>query len=113
MMQVVTEFDARIEMKAFVNRARAPYSEWYVGVAADPDERLRKHGLQENDWYIVRRLGSAEAAQRVAEFVLKLGCDGAATPTATTSDDKGGEEQEEEREATAVYAYWKRGHTEP
>ena len=111
-MQVVTEFDARIEMKAFVDRARARYSEWYVGVAADPDERLRKHGLQENDWYIVRQLGSGEAAQRVAEFVLKLGCDGCAIPTVIPSDD-GGAEQDEEREATAVYAYWKRGHTEP
>ena len=111
-MQAVTEFDARIEVKGFIVRARAPYSEWYVGVAADPDERLRRHGLRENDWYIVRQVGSAEAAQRVAEFVLKLGCDGASSPTGTTSDD-GGAEQDEEREATAVYAYWKRGHTEP
>ena len=61
MTQVASEFDARIEMKAFIDRARAPYSQWYVGITADPDERLAEHGLQEADWYIVRRLASAEA----------------------------------------------------
>jgi predicted GIY-YIG superfamily endonuclease len=95
---VTSELDARLEIKAFVDRSRAPYSQWYVGIAADPDERLREHGLQEADWYIVRRLASAEAARRVAEALLKLECDGTA----------GGDET-----ATAVYAYWKRGHTTP
>ncbi len=99
MMTVVSEFDARVEMKAFIDRARAPYAQWYVGITADPDERLAEHGLQESDWYIVRRLASAEAARRVADHLLKLGCEGAAG---------GGDES-----ATAVYAYWKRGHTSP
>ena len=98
-MTVTSELDARLEIKAFVDRSRAPYSEWYVGVAADPDRRLERHGLQEADWYIVRRLASAEAARRVAEALLKLECDGAA----------GGDDET----ATAVYAYWKRGHTTP
>jgi len=98
-MTVTSELDARLEIKAFVDRSRAPYSGWYVGVAADPDKRLEQHGLQEADWYIVRRLASAEAARRVAEALLKLECDGAA----------GGDDET----ATAVYAYWKRGHTTP
>ena len=98
-MKVVSELDARIEMKAFIDRARAPYGEWYVGITADPDSRLEEHGVQDDDWYIVRRLGSAEAARRVEDSLLKLGCDGGAG---------GGDEA-----STAVYAYWKRGHTEP
>ena len=96
---VSTEFDARLETKAFMDRSRAPYLQWYVGVAADPNERLSEHGVQENDWYIVRRLASADAAQRVAEGLLRAGCDGGSG---------GGDE-----ESTAVYAYWKRGHTTP
>ena len=98
-MTVTSELDARMEIRAFVDRSRAPYPDWYVGVAADPDRRLREHGLQEADWYIVRRLASAEAARRVAEGLLKLECDGSA----------GGDDQT----ATSVYAYWKRGHTTP
>ena len=98
-MTVTSELDARMEIRAFIDRSHAPYPDWYVGVAADPDRRLREHGLQEADWYIVRRLASAEAARRVAEALLKLECDGAAD---------GGDET-----ATSVYAYWKRGHTEP
>ena len=98
-MTVTSELDARMEIRAFIDRSRAPYPDWYVGVAADPDRRLERHGLQESDWYIVRRLASAEAARRVAEALLKLECDGAAA---------GGDET-----ATAVYAYWKRGHTTP
>ena len=106
-MTVTSELDARIEIKAFIDRSRAPYPQWYVGVAADPDERLREHGLQESDWYVVRRLGSAEAAARVAEGLLKAGCDGSASEAPREGD------EEPAGEPTAVYAYWKRGHTEP
>ncbi len=98
-MQVTSEFDARMDMKAFIDRCRAPYSEWYVGIAADPEERLSEHGVKESDWYIVRRLAGAEEARRVEESLLKLGCEGGPG---------GGDEA-----STAVYAYWKRGHTEP
>ena len=99
MPTVSSEFDARIEMKAFIDRSRAPYGDWYVGLTADPDQRIEEHGLQESDWYIVRRLATAEAARRVAEGLLKLGCDGGPG---------GGDEA-----STFVYAYWKRGHTTP
>ncbi len=98
-MQVVSELDARLEVKAFIDRARAPYPDWYVGIAADPDERISEHGLRDNDWYIVRRLDSADAARRLEDILLKLGCEGGTG---------GGDE-----ETTAVYAYWKRGHTTP
>ena len=106
-MTVTSELDARLEIKAFVDRSRAPYSGWYVGVAADPDERLREHGLQEADWYIVRRLAGAEAAGRVAEGLLKAGCDGSASEAPREDD------EEPAGEPTTVYAYWKRGHTTP
>lgn len=97
--QVTSEFDARMEMKAFIDRSRAPYSQWYAGIAAEPDDRLSEHGVRDADWWIVRRLADAEAARRQEEFLLKLGCDGGPG---------GGDEA-----STAVYAYWKRGHTEP
>ena len=69
-MNVTSELDARMEIRAFIDRSRAAYTAWYVGVTADPDARLAAHGLQESDWYIVRRLAGAEAAQRVAEALL-------------------------------------------
>ena len=107
-MTITSELDARIEIKAFVDRARAPYTEWYVGVSAEPDRRIEEHGLQESDWYIVRHLASAEAAARVAQALLqKLECDGSATEI------RGEEEEEPAGEPTSVYAYWKRGHTTP
>ena len=99
-MAVVSEFDARIEMKALIDRARAPYSQWYVGIAAEPEDRLfNEHGVQQSDWWIQRRLASAEVARRVEDHLLKLGCEGAPG---------GGSEV-----STAVYAYWKREHTSP
>jgi len=107
-MTVTSELDARIEIKAFVDRARAPYSEWYVGVTADPGRRIEEHGLQESDWYIVKRLADAEAAAHVAQSLLqKLECDGSSTEI------RGEEEEEPAGPATSVYAYWKRGHTTP
>ena len=107
MMTITSELDARIEIKAFIDRSRAPYPDWYVGVAADPDRRLREHGLEGSDWYIVRRLAGVEAAQRVAEGLLKAGCDGSPSEAPREGD------EEPAGEPTAVYAYWKRGHTEP
>jgi hypothetical protein len=101
--QVTPEFDARVEMKAFIDRSRAPYPEWCAGIAAEPDERLSEHGVREDDWWIVRRLGSAEKALHVEEFLRKLGCDG---------DGDGGSDGSDEA-STGVYAYWKREHTTP
>jgi len=106
-MNVTSELDARMEIRAFIDRSRAPYTDWYVGVTADPDARIAAHGLQESDWYIVRRLAGAEAAQRVAEALLKLECDGSATETVSEG------EEAPAGPATSVYAYWKRGHTTP
>ena len=106
-IHVSSELDARMEIRAFIDRARAPYSEWYVGVAAEPDRRLERHGLQESDWYIVRRLADVDAARRVAEALLKLECDGSASEVVIEG------EEEPAGEPTSVYAYWKRGHTEP
>jgi len=106
-MTITSELDARIEIRAFVDRSRAHNSEWYVGVSAEPDARIAAHGLQESDWYIVRRLASGEAAQRVAEGLLRAGCDGSAAEAPHEGD------EEPAGEPTSVYAYWKRGHTTP
>jgi hypothetical protein len=99
MTTVSAEFDARIDMKAFIERTGAPYSQWYAGVAADPKDRLfSQHGVRESDWWIVRRRANAEAARQVAQFLLKLGCDGG------LDDDEA---------STAVYAYRKQEQTLP
>jgi hypothetical protein len=99
---VASELDARMEMTAFIQRARAPYREWYVGLSADPQTRLVEgHGVTDSDWFIHRRLASVEAAKRVYESLLKLECEA------------GGAAEDEEGEPTGVYAYWKRGHTTP
>jgi hypothetical protein len=110
MTQATSELDARLEMRAFVERAKAPLAEWYVGVTADSESRLAGHGVQNSDWWIVRRLADAEAARRVAEALLKLGCDGQAEPPAAAREEGGAAE---EGPPTHVYAYWKRGHTSP
>jgi hypothetical protein len=106
-IHVSSELDARMEIRAFIDRARAPCAEWYVGVTAEPDRRLERHGLQESDWYIVRRLADADGARRVAEALLKLECDGSASEVVIEG------EEAPAGEPTSVYAYWKRGHTEP
>jgi len=106
-MTITSELDARIEIKAFVDRSRASNSEWYVGVTGEPDQRIAGHGLKESDWYIVRKLASAEAAARVAEGLLKAGCDGSASEAPREG------EEGPAGEPTSVYAYWKRGHTTP
>jgi hypothetical protein len=110
-MQVTSELDARMEMRAFVERAKAPMREWYIGVTADPERRLEAHGLQDSDWWIARRLGDPDKARRVAEALLKLGCDGSVEPAVPEGEE--GAEEEDEGPAAAVYAYWKRGHTTP
>ena len=104
-MNVTSELDARMEIRAFIDRSRAPYTAWYVGVTADPDGRLAAHGLQESDWYIVRRLAGAEAAQRVAEALLKLECDGSPTETVSEGEEEpAGRQEAPAGPATAVYA---------
>jgi len=59
-VKVVSELDARIEMKAFIDRARAPYGEWYVGITADPDSRLEEHGVDDAEDRDVRSDGERE-----------------------------------------------------
>ncbi len=99
--QVTPEFDARVEMKAFIDRSRAPFTDWCVGITAEPDERLSEHGVREDDWWIVRRLASGEKALNVGEFLRRLGCEG--------DGGTGGRDEA----STGVYAYWKREHTTP
>jgi hypothetical protein len=108
MTQATSELDARIEMKAFIDRCRAPYADWYANVAADAQRRVEAHGCEANDWYIHRRLASPEAAQRVLQTLVDLGCQtGGELPAGE------GEPEDEEAPVTSVYAYWKRDHTTP
>lgn len=103
-----SELDARIEMKAFIDRCRAPYEEWYANVAVDAQRRIEAHGCEPNDWYIHRRLGSPEAAQRVLKTLTDLGCQTGGDLPAVE-----GEPEDAEAPAASAYAYWRRDHTTP
>ena len=105
-MVVISEFDARLNMKAFIDRARRPYSEWYTATSTAPRERLfRDHGVDEaSGWWFAEELESAEAARRVQGFLVKLGCE-----SATDEPEPGVDAQ-----PTSVYAYLKvEGRTTP
>ena len=54
------------------------YSEWYVGIASNPRDRLfSDHNVNENnDAWIYRDVGSSNAARQVETYFLDLGCQG-------------------------------------
>jgi hypothetical protein len=78
------------------------YSEWYVGIAKDPKQRLFKdHNVNEDtDKWIHVGASSSTVARNVEDyFVSKLGTDGGSG---------GGDSS-----TIHVYAYRKNSHTDP
>ncbi len=76
------------------------YSDWYVGIASDPKQRLfNDHNVNENGYgWIYRETFSSEFAREVeAHFTNTLGTDG----------DTGGEDNT----TKFVYAYKKSSYT--
>lgn len=55
-----------------------PYSEWYVGITANPRKRLfNDHNVSEHSGvYICKDAGSESAAREIEGYFLNLGTDG-------------------------------------
>ena len=71
-MSIETEIDLRI------NKCGKGYREWYVGVAADPGQRLFEgHNVsQEGGAWIYKDAGSESMAKIVEAIFHKKGCKG-------------------------------------
>lgn len=88
------EFDAvAAGLTDYVNQTGIETEHWYVGTAADIDDRLFSfHGLKASDQYFARRLRTAMAASTCARYLR-----------ATMSAD--GRFDEPEPDAAYIYAY--------
>ncbi len=87
------------ELTKFIDENGGNPKGWYVGIAADPKERLfNEHGVK--DAWIHREALSASAARAIETyFIERLGTDGGSG---------GGDEK-----SKYVYAYKKKPHTNP
>ena len=76
-MSIETEIDVCI------TKCGKGYREWYVGVAANPDERLfQGHNVsQDGGAWIYRDAGSVSGAKIIEAIFHKKGCKGAAGNT--------------------------------
>jgi hypothetical protein len=66
------------EIDLCINKCGKGYREWYVGVAANPDQRLFEgHNVsQQGGAWIYRDAGSEPMAKIVEAIFLKKGCKG-------------------------------------
>lgn len=60
------------EIKDFIDKQGKNYSDWYVGIAADPKDRLfNGHGVdKENGTWIHRECMSCDGAREVEDYFL-------------------------------------------
>ena len=74
-----TKESIKVDIKAYIQNNGGAYSDWYVGIASDPKERLfTDHNVSEKggEW-IHREAESSSAAREVEEyFINTLGTDG-------------------------------------
>jgi hypothetical protein len=92
---------AYIEIKDHIGKSGRPYSNWYSGIASDPEARLfdQHHVSRKFGWWTYRQCYNANDAKTVEAWLLKLGCNG---------NPIGGDEK-----AIHTYAYLKAFGTEP
>lgn len=66
------------DIKAYVAKCGGDYSDWYVGIAADPEQRLfNDHGVSKNSGaWIWIRAASADDARAAEKSLLALGMTG-------------------------------------
>lgn len=89
------------EISAHISKQGGHRSSWYVGIAADIEQRLHgDHGVPKKDhWFIWREAFSDDDARSIEKELLEWGCDGGSG---------GGD-----RNTRFVYAYLKTSDTEP
>ncbi|PIQ92489.1 MAG: hypothetical protein COV70_00475 [Parcubacteria group bacterium CG11_big_fil_rev_8_21_14_0_20_39_22] len=74
-----TKESIKVDIKAYIQNNGGAYSDWYVGIASDPKERLfTDHNVSEKGGaWIYREAESSSAAREVEEyFINTLGTDG-------------------------------------
>jgi len=67
------------EIKEYIQNGGGSYSNWYVGIASDPRQRLfNDHNIEEKSGYwIFRECESSNVAREIEEyFINTLGTDG-------------------------------------
>lgn len=66
------------EIVSFIRACGGAFRDWYVGVAADPRDRLFvDHSVREKfDVWIIRDAGSDSLARQTERHLLALGCQG-------------------------------------
>lgn len=76
----MSEETARLEIRNYIDSEHSGYPNWYVGIASDPQVRLREHGVDPvptAPWWICRDAGSEAGARRAESWFLNtLGTDG-------------------------------------
>jgi hypothetical protein len=62
------------EIKAHINEEGSGYSNWYVGITADPEKRLfQDHDVpREDHWWIYRKTASEDIAREVEEYFIDV-----------------------------------------
>lgn len=90
------------EFVAYIKKNGGSYSQWYVGIAADPRKRLFiEHNVREqSDAWVHGDAGSCEAAREIERYFIEV---------LKTSGGGGGGDAS----TRLVYAYRKEAHTRP
>lgn len=68
----------KTEIKDHIRECSGSYSDWYVGIASDPKDRLfNEHNVdRENGTWIYRECESSSIAREIEEYFVELGTDG-------------------------------------
>jgi len=100
-MAILSAKETFDKITSFIDNHSGNYTEWYAGIASDPEERLfEEHKVsKDSDFSIYQRCPNKQSAKGVEEALLKLGCDGGIG---------GGDES-----SVFAYAYRKSANTDP
>ena len=67
-----SEETVKIEIKNYIDKEGSSYSEWYVGITDNPEERLfDEHGVDRGQpWWIYEECFNATSARRVEDYFI-------------------------------------------
>lgn len=71
-MSALSEQQIHDDIIAHIQKEGGAYNTWYVGIAANPRERLfTAHQVQEKDsWWIFREAINSQSARNVEKFII-------------------------------------------